>query len=113
MKKLSLLTLLFVAGCASFPIPYAGQPEDTIGRARERGAEANPTAQLHLKLAQDNVDKAVMLKNDGKDEAAKLALLMAGADADYALALLRRDTAKAEATEIKNKIEAIKAEMNQ
>ena len=112
MRKLMFI-MVFAVGCGSMPIPDPGSPEEWVARAQERGTDKNPEAQLHLKLARDGIAEAKKLKSDKKDDEAKLALLKAEADAEYALALLRRDTAKAEAEELKKKIEALKAEMGE
>lgn len=114
MKKLIGVSLLLFVGCGgSMTVPNPGSPEQSIARAKERGTDKNPEAQLHLKLAEDGIAKASSLKGDDKPDEAKLVLLKAEADANYALSLLRLDTAKAEAEELKKKIDELKSEMGE
>jgi hypothetical protein len=55
--------------------------------AREVGAARVPDAQLHVKLAEEQVQRADKLMKDGDNEEAKRALDRAKADADLAVAL--------------------------
>jgi len=61
--------------------------------AREIGAAQVPRAELHLRLAQEQVDKARKLAQDGDNEEAARLLNRAHADAELALALSREATA--------------------
>ena len=106
-----LLTLA-ASSCAGAKVPdenYA--PGQTIAAAEERNAADHPEAQLHLKLARDQMDNATRLKDDGKDKEANLLMLRAQADADYALALLRRSDQQAQTNEIRDKISTLREEM--
>jgi hypothetical protein len=61
--------------------------------ARELGADSEPTAQLSLKLAQDQIEMAKKaIRQDDNERAASL-LLRAKADAELALAQAREKTA--------------------
>jgi len=62
--------------------------------ARELGAQQVPKAELHLRLAQEQVEKAKKLAADGDNERANLVLSRAHADAELALALTRESTAQ-------------------
>ena len=114
MLKLAgpLLAATLAAGCASTPVPEGTfAPDQTIAAAEERGAEDNPQAKLHLQLAREQLDEARALKEEGEEAEAKLKLATAQVDAEYALALLRRDAARAEAEEIQEQIESLRQEM--
>jgi hypothetical protein len=65
--------------------------------ARELGAQAVPRAQLHLRLAQEQVTQARKLANDGENERAASLLDRARADAELALSLSREATMKQDA----------------
>lgn len=92
-----LLTLA-CAACASYPPPT--QPlADTqaAGRsAQELGALEDPQARLHLKLAEEQVEKAKQLMDDGDNERAEQMLMRAKADAELAISLAREQKAKVE-----------------
>jgi hypothetical protein len=62
--------------------------------ARELGAQAVPRAQLHLRLAQEQVTQARKLAEDGENERAASLLNRARADAELALALSREATSQ-------------------
>ena len=91
MKRMSLLSLflLMVVGCASFPPPTErlNTTEGAIRGATEVGAEQIPRAALHLKLAQEQTDKARQLMEDDDNELADQSLRRAQADAELAIAL--------------------------
>jgi len=86
-------------GCASAPPPteQLASAEASMRAARELGAQAVPRAQLHLRLAQEQVTQARKLANDGENERAASLLDRARADAELALALSREATAKQDA----------------
>jgi hypothetical protein len=65
--------------------------------ARELGAASKSSAQLNLKLADDQIAQAKVAVRDGDDERANLELLRATADAELALALAREEDAKVSA----------------
>ena len=106
------LLALAASSCGGAEIPdenYA--PEQTIAAAEERSAEDHPEAQLHMQLARDQMNEANKLKEDGKDKDANLLMMRAQADADYALALLRRADQQASTAEIREKLSALREEM--
>jgi hypothetical protein len=78
-------------GCASTAIPTEKltAAEASVRAAQEVGANSVPQAELHLKLAQEQVQLARKLSADGDNERAAQVLLRAKADADLALALAR------------------------
>jgi hypothetical protein len=118
MKRYVLAALCAIvltsSACGGAQIPddnYA--PAQTIAAAEERDVENSPDAQLHLKLARDQIAEAEKLKADGKEDEAKLLMLKAQADADYALSLLRRKDQEKETAEVVKKLEELRAEMGQ
>lgn len=78
-------------GCASSPAPVEqlASAEASVRAAREVGAASVPRAELHLKLAQQQVAQARQLSEDGENEAAAVILTRARADAELALSLTR------------------------
>lgn len=65
--------------------------------AVELGAQENPRAQLHLKLAGEYLSRAKAAVEDGDDARADGLLARAKADAELAIALTREDDAKMKA----------------
>jgi hypothetical protein len=88
-----------VAGCASTPLPAdrMGNAQASIRGAEVAGARSEPTAALHLRLAQENYDKAMKMAKDGDGDRAKLVLQRAEADAELALLLAKENTERTEA----------------
>lgn len=92
----------FAAACgASFPAPTQrlADAEAAERSAREVGADAQPTAKLEVKLAQEQIAKAKILvsKDNSEDnQRAELVLTRAQADAELGLALARENNAKVE-----------------
>ncbi|HEU4536408.1 MAG TPA: DUF4398 domain-containing protein [Polyangiaceae bacterium] len=102
MKTLTLglvAVSALAAGCASTPLPAdrMGSAQASIRGAEVAGARNEPTAALHLRLAQENYDKATSLAKDGDTERAKLILQRAEADAELALLLAKENQERAEA----------------
>jgi hypothetical protein len=83
-------------GCASAPAPteQLASAEASMRAAREVGAQQVPKAELHLRLAQEQVETAKKLAADGDNERAGMVLNRAHADAELALALTRESTAQ-------------------
>lgn len=90
--------LLGVAcGGAAMPTQQLTQAESSVKAAEVGGAEKLPKGELHLKYARDAVAEARRLIEEGENEAARLALERAKADADKALALADEQKARDEA----------------
>jgi hypothetical protein len=77
--------------------------------ARELGAEQHPSAQLSLKLAQDQIALAQAAIADDENEVANSLLIRAKADAELSLAQTRETTAKVEVQEAVDESAAQKA----
>jgi hypothetical protein len=115
----SVLTVCWVAalgqlGCGSAAVP---QEQLTAAQAAVKGAEvagapADPKAALHLKLAQEQVQKAQALIADDENEEAARLIERAQADADLALLLAKEARGKQEAASVQEQIEEIKRRMN-
>jgi hypothetical protein len=88
-------TPLIVACAASMPEPKQplADAESASRSAREVGAEAQPAARLHAKLADEEITEAKTLIASGDNERAGYVLLRARADAELALALAREQNA--------------------
>lgn len=102
MTKLGALAVLFVGylgGCATVPPPAErmASAEASLRSAREVGAERVPQASLHVKLAEEQLQKARELIKNGDNERADLVLQRASADAELGLALARADSTRADA----------------
>jgi hypothetical protein len=81
-------------------IPEPKQPmadaESASRSAREVGADTQPAAKLHVKLADEQIAQAKALIASGENERATSVLLRARADAELALALAREQNALAD-----------------
>jgi len=80
-----------------------------VRAAQEVGAQTNPQAALHLKLAQEQLDQAKQLIADGDNQRAEFVLLRANSDAELAVALARESSARAEAQTVQEQLRALKA----
>jgi uncharacterized protein YqfA (UPF0365 family) len=83
--------------------------EAAIRGAEEVNATQVPRAALHLKLAQEQTDKAKRLMEDGYNERAELTLKRAQADAELAIAISKEQEMVARAHEAQAKLEAAKS----
>jgi len=119
MKRLICsLALLILMGCGGAPIPHdkMSSAEAEIRAAqvvvedlRAQGPnELAPKAQLHLKMAKDQVESAKKLIADGETEEAERVLGRAQVDASYALALAKEAAARGEANGVLNQVEELK-----
>lgn len=96
----------FVAGIGLMALACAGAPQPTerlasaqaaVRAAKEVGADNVPQAQLHTKLAEEQVIQANKLIEDGENERAEMVLRRASADAELAVALAREAESKRQA----------------
>jgi hypothetical protein len=106
-RTLSLAAVaLFAAGCgSSYPAPTQPLSEAQAAdrSAQELGADADPAAKLHLKLAQEQMANAKKLMADGENKRAEAMLLRAKADAELALSLAKEQKAKGEVAQATEK----------
>lgn len=97
-------------GCGSYPAPqeHMVNSQASVRAATEVGAQNNPQAALHLKLAQEQVAQAQQLMQDGENKRAEFVLLRAESDAELAVALAREATARAQAQQALDELRALK-----
>jgi hypothetical protein len=88
----SAMSLLFVA-CAGAPAPteQIATSLAAVRGAQEAGAAAVPQAALHVKLAEEQLEKAQALMAEDENERAASLALRAQEDAELAIALARAD----------------------
>jgi hypothetical protein len=102
---ISSLATVFAAGCgsAAFPLDKLTDAKSTVRAAQEAGAQDTPQAQLHLKMANDELASSQKALDDKDNDRARLLLNQAQADADLSLALARgsADERAARATQAK------------
>jgi hypothetical protein len=90
--SLASVTAVFVAaacGGAALPVDKLTEAKSTVRAAQEAGAQGTPQAQLHLKMANDQLASAQKAIDDNDGDRARLLLNQAQADADLALTLAR------------------------
>lgn len=104
----AVCTLLVVAcGGSSLPPAKVADTQSSISAAAAVGADQNPQAALHLKMARDQLKQAQALLDDGKDEEAGLVLRRADADAEVALMITREAQASANAKKARAEVDAL------
>ena len=106
-----LLSSSLVACGSSIPPPSdkMASAEAASRSARELGADKDPKAALHLRLAQEQIDQAKKLMADGDNKRADLVLQRASSDAELSVMLAKETAATTEATKAKEKVNAMKA----
>jgi hypothetical protein len=99
-QSILILPALLVGCAATFPPPtqHLADAESAQRSARELGAANLPTAQLHLKLADEQMVMAKKEMANGDNRAADLVLGRAKADSELALALARELNASVDVT---------------
>jgi len=114
MKKTFIATLVvtlpIAAACASNPPPVERMvaAESSVRAARELGADNVPTAQLHVKLADEEIQKAKALAANDENDRADTMLQRAAADADLALALAREQSSQVQAQRVVKEAQELK-----
>jgi hypothetical protein len=93
MKTITLISVVvgvaasIACGGSSIPVTKVADSKATIRAAEEAGANRNPQASLHLKMAKDQLSQAQAYVNEDENERAALFLNQSQADAELALAL--------------------------
>ena len=102
---------LFAIGCGASQLPAndVAKTEAAVRSANEVGAEKVPAAQLHLKMANDQIALAQRYAKDGDEDEAVLALHRARYDAELALALAKENGTRAEAEAAREKVKQLRA----
>ncbi|MGD8858921.1 MAG: DUF4398 domain-containing protein [Myxococcales bacterium] len=108
---LTLALLAALVGCGSYPAPTERMTttEAAIRAAAEVGASNVPRAALHLKLAEEQTEKAERLIQDGYNQRAELTLKRAQADAELAIAIAKEAETLEEARKAQAKVQQMKA----
>ncbi|WP_437964371.1 DUF4398 domain-containing protein [Sorangium sp. So ce260] len=107
---LAALLGLVLAGCGGTVPPPNDQlaaSQAAIRAADEVGAETDPQATLHLKLAREQLEKAKQLMAAEDNESAMRLLERAEADAELALAIAKARSTQAEAQEALKQVEKL------
>jgi hypothetical protein len=109
---LMILAPLALAGCGGTAASTArmGATQAAIRSAGEVGAENDPTAALHLQYAREEFAQADQLSRAGDGPRAERVLARAQSDAELALALSRRSTAIAAASQASRQVRAAEAQ---
>jgi len=97
----------FSAACgSSFPQPTErlASTEAAIRSAKELGADNDPQAALHVKLADEQLQAAKGLIKNEDNQRADLVLQRASGDAELALMMAKERAAKAEAQKAQEKL---------
>jgi outer membrane murein-binding lipoprotein Lpp len=112
MTKYTLLSAslaVVLGGCASYAAPndHLATSMASLRAAQEVGAERDPQAALHVRLAQEEVNRAKQLIADGDNERADYETMRANADAQLAVMLMRGNAAQAKAQEATAKLQQV------
>jgi hypothetical protein len=100
-----LLALAAAAcGSAAFPLDKLTDAKSTVRAAQEAGAQSDPQATLHLKMANDELAASQKALDDKDNDRARQLLNQAQADADLSLALARGSEDRQAAIAAQNKI---------
>lgn len=116
MKTLSMIALAALATAAAAcgssmqaPTERLASTDAAIRSARELGAQSDPQAALHLKLADDQATQARALMKDGENKRADLVLQRASSDAELAVMIAKERAAKTDAQKAHEVLDAKKA----
>ena len=113
---IAIAGLSFVLGCAGSSPPAPQQIADVQSANRsatELGANKNPRAELHLKLAEEQLQLAQRAMADDENERASMLLMRAKADAELAIALTREDNANMQASKAVDQSDAARSKNQQ
>jgi hypothetical protein len=111
MQRTLLFTfaLFTLSACATAPLPAdrLASNQAAIRSANEVGAGELPQAELHVRLAQEQLAQAKQLAANGDEARAELFLQRSAADAELAIVLAREAAAKEEAAKAKAAVATI------
>ena len=100
-------------GGAAVPQEPLTAAQASVKGAEVGGAKEDPKAQLHLKLATEQIEKAKKLIEDGDNEEAARVIDRAQADADLALALALQAKAMRDAKDADESLGKLKKKLTQ
>jgi hypothetical protein len=106
-------TSALACGGAAVPQEPLTAAQAAVKGAEVGGANEDPKAQLHLKLANEQIEKAKKLIADDENEEAARLIERAQADADLALALAEQGKALREAKDADEQLGKLKKKINQ
>lgn len=100
--------------CGGYPVPHdaLSAAQADVKGAEVGGANENPKAALHVKLAKDQIEIAQKQISDGDNEEAARTLDRAQADAELALALAKEAKAQNDAAEASEQVGKLRKEMS-
>lgn len=100
---------LTAAACGSSEAPNKQfvDSQSAVRAASEVGADKNPQAALHLKMARDQISKAQALSREGEYDAAKQLLKQAELDAELAVVLTREKQAHSDEQRAEQQLESL------
>ncbi|MCX4246635.1 DUF4398 domain-containing protein [Paraliomyxa miuraensis] len=103
---IAITALTGLGGCANANLSQRklAETQATIEAASRSENSTNPEVALHLKYANDQVDRAKELMRRRKDDAAQRMLDRARADADLAVALANSEESRQQAREAWNEV---------
>ena len=104
---------VLVACGSAPPTDHMTQTIAAIRAAEVAGAREEPKANLHLKLAEEQLDKAKQAVENDENEAAERLLLRSDADAELALSIARYASEKNKAEDAVQDSQEIKREANE
>lgn len=102
MRYFTALIPLSLIACApsySAPVQRMADAQAAYRAAKEAGAEKDPQALLHLKLAEEQFAKAKTLLDQEENRRADFLLIRSKADAELALAIAEEQETREEAEE--------------
>ncbi len=113
-KAMISVVAVGLVGCGGSlpPNDKIASSEAAVRAAQEVGAQNEPKAALHLKLAQEQLERAKGHVKEGENDRAEFELLRAKADAELAVELAREAAAKKEAQEVLEQVEKLKNNKN-
>jgi hypothetical protein len=100
-------------GGAAVPQETLTAAQASVKGAEVGGATQDPKAQLHLKLANEQIEKAKKLIENGDNEEAARLIDRAQADADLALALAQQGKALRDAKDADEQLGKLKKKLTQ
>lgn len=100
-------------GGAAVPQETLTAAQASVKGAEVGGANEDPKAQLHLKLANEQIEKAKKAIEDGNNEEAARLVDRAQSDADLALALAQQAKAYRDAKDADEQLGKLKKKLNQ
>jgi hypothetical protein len=112
MKTIAFAALASLAAACGSSLPppndRLASSEAAIRSAKELGAESDPQASLHVRLADEQVTTARNLIHDGENRRADMVLQRARADAELAVVLTREKAAKTSADQARKTLDSQK-----